>query len=56
MSEGNKPLGRLRRMWEGNNNIDFGEIGWGGMVSVDLTQDMHHWRNLVNTVMKLQVL
>jgi hypothetical protein len=27
--EGKGPLGRLRRRWEDNINMDFQEMGWG---------------------------
>jgi hypothetical protein len=29
--EGKTPLGRLRRKWENNIEMDLREIGWGGM-------------------------
>jgi hypothetical protein len=34
-----------------NINLDLGEIGWGGMDSIDLIQNRDQWRVLVNTVM-----
>jgi hypothetical protein len=37
--EGKRPLGRPRRRWVDNINIDFREIGWDGMYWIDLTQD-----------------
>jgi hypothetical protein len=49
--EGKRLLGRPRRRWEDNIRIDLGEIGWGGMVWIDLVQDRDQWRALVNTVM-----
>jgi hypothetical protein len=30
-SEGNRPLGRLRRRWENNIRMDLREIGWEGV-------------------------
>jgi hypothetical protein len=54
-SEGKISLGRLRRRWEDNIKMDFREIGWGDMDWIDLAQDMHQWRALINTVMNLQV-
>ena len=27
--EARRPIGRPRRRWEGNNEIDHGEVGWG---------------------------
>jgi hypothetical protein len=35
--------------------MDLREIGWDGVVWVDLAQDRDHWRALVNTVMNLRV-
>jgi hypothetical protein len=37
--EENRPLGRPRRMWEGNIKINLREIGWGGMDWIDLAHD-----------------
>jgi hypothetical protein len=34
--ERKKPLGRPRRMWVDNIEIDLGEIGWDGMVWIGL--------------------
>jgi hypothetical protein len=31
------------------------EVGWEGVDSVRLAQDRDHWRNHLNTVMKLRV-
>ena len=38
-SERKKPLGRLRRRWEGNIKMDLQEVGWRGMDWIDLAQD-----------------
>jgi hypothetical protein len=38
-SEGKRPLGRPRHMWENNIKMDLREIGWGGMDWIDLAQD-----------------
>jgi hypothetical protein len=35
--------------------MDFVEIEWDGVVSIDLAQDMDKWRALVNAVMNLWV-
>jgi hypothetical protein len=35
--------------------MDLREIGWDGMDWMDLAQDRHKWRALVNTVMNLGV-
>jgi hypothetical protein len=53
--EGKRPLGRPRRRWEDNIRMDLREIGWGGMVWIDLAQDREQWRTLVNTAMNLRV-
>ena len=37
--EGKGPLGRPRRRWEDNINVDLQEVGCGGMVWIDLAQD-----------------
>jgi hypothetical protein len=29
--EGKRPLGRLRRRWENNIEMDLREVGWGDM-------------------------
>jgi hypothetical protein len=51
--EGKRPLGRQRRRWVDNINIDVREIGWDGVDLVDLVQDRDQWR--ANTVMNLRV-
>jgi hypothetical protein len=53
--EGNRPLGRPRRKWENNIEMDFRKIGWDGTDWFDLAQDRDQWRALVNTVMNLRV-
>jgi hypothetical protein len=47
------PLGRLRRRWEDNIEMDLQEEGCGGMDWIDLAQK--RWRALVNAVMNLRV-
>jgi hypothetical protein len=53
--EGKRPLGRPRRRWVDNVQIDLGEIGWDGVDWIELAQDRDQWRAPVNTVMKLRV-
>jgi hypothetical protein len=53
--EGKRPLGRPRRRWDGIR-MDLREIGWGSVDWIQLAQDRDRWRDLVNTVMNLQVL
>jgi hypothetical protein len=40
--DGKRPLGRPRRRWVDNINIDLREIEWGGMDWIDLAQDTDH--------------
>jgi hypothetical protein len=53
--ERNIPLGRPRRRCVDNIKTDIRETGWGGMDWIDLAQDRHQWRSLLNTVMNLRV-
>ena len=53
--EGKRPLGRPRRRWEGNMEMDFQEVAYEGMDWIDLTQDRDRWWALVNAVMNLLV-
>jgi hypothetical protein len=38
-----------------NIEMNCREIEWDGMDWIDLAQDRHHWRTLVNTIMDLWV-
>jgi ribosome biogenesis protein Nip4 len=53
--EGKRPLRRPRRRWVDNIKTFLRERGWGGVEWMDLVQDRDQWRDLVNTVMNLQV-
>jgi hypothetical protein len=53
--EGKRPLGRPRRRSVDYIKMDLREIGWHGKDWIDLAQDRHQWRALVNTVIKLRV-
>ena len=48
------PFGRPRRRWEDNIKLVLQEVGWKGMYWIDLAQDRHRWRALVNAVMNLR--
>jgi hypothetical protein len=50
-----RPLGRPRRRWVDNIEMDLLEIGWGCVDWIGLAQDRDKWRVLVNAVMNLRV-
>jgi len=52
--EEKRPLGRPRRRWEDNNEMDLQEVGYAGMGWIDLAQDRDRWRSFVNAVMNLR--
>jgi hypothetical protein len=53
--EGKRPLGRPRRRWIDNVNMDLLEIAVGVVDWTGLAQDRYRWRALVNSVMNLRV-
>jgi hypothetical protein len=53
--EGNRPLGRSRRRWVNNINMDLREIGWDAMDWIDQAQARDQWRAIVNKKMNLQI-
>ena len=53
--EGKRPLGRPRRRWEDNINMDLGEVGGGRGDWMELAQDRDRWRALVRRVRDFQV-
>jgi hypothetical protein len=53
--QGKKQLGRPRRRWEDNVQMDLREIGWVGVDWLHLDQDMDQWRALVDMVMNRRV-
>jgi hypothetical protein len=53
--DGKRPLGRQRRGWADNIEMDLRETGWGGMAWIDLAQDRDQWRALVHKEMDLLV-
>jgi len=50
-----RPLGRPRRTWKDNIEMDLQEVGCGGMDWIELAQDTDRWRALVTAVMNLRV-
>jgi hypothetical protein len=54
--EGKRPLERQRRRWEDGIRMDLSEIGWESVDWIQLAQDRHRWRDIVNTVINLRVL
>jgi len=48
-------VGRPRRRLEDNSKMDLQNVGSGGMVWIDLTQDRGRWQELVITVMNFRV-
>jgi hypothetical protein len=53
--EGKRPLGRPRRRWIENINMDLLEIGVNVVDWSGLNQDRYRWGALVNSVMNLWV-
>ena len=52
---GKRPLGMLRRRWEGNIRKDLKEIGTYTRKWVDSAQDRDYWRALVNMALKFRL-
>jgi hypothetical protein len=44
--EGKRSLGRPRRSWGDNINMDVREIEWDGVDWIDMAQDRDQWRAL----------
>jgi len=53
--EGKRPLGRHRRKWGDNIKKDLQDVECGGMDWIDVAQNRHRWRALVNAVMNFRV-
>ena len=53
--EGKRPLGRPRRRWEDNIEMDLEEVGGGRGDWMELAQDRDRWRVLVGTVRDFRV-
>ena len=54
-SEGKRPFGRPRHIWEDNIEMDLQEVGCGGMGWIDPAQDRDKWRTFLNAVMNIRV-
>jgi hypothetical protein len=52
---GKRPLGRPRRRWAENIQMDLRERGLDGVDWIDMAQDGDQCRALVNTVLNLRV-
>ena len=53
--EGKRPLGRPRRFWESNFEMDLQEIVWEGVDIIGLVQHRKKWRTFVKTVINFRV-
>jgi hypothetical protein len=53
--EGRRPLGRPRRGWENNIEMNLQEVGFGDMEWIELAQFRDKWRTLVSAVMNFLV-
>jgi hypothetical protein len=53
--EGKRSLGRPRRKRVDNIRMDLGEVEWGDVDWIGLTQDRNRWTALVNSVLNLRV-
>jgi hypothetical protein len=53
--EGKRRLGRLRRRWIDNIQMELLEIGLSVVDWIGLAQDRYRWRALVNSVLNLRV-
>ena len=53
--EGKRPLGRSRRRWEDNIQMNLQEVECGGVDWIDLAHYRDRWPALVNAVMNIRV-
>jgi hypothetical protein len=53
--EGKRPLGRPKRRWVDNIEMNLREIEWYSMEWNDFAEDGNQWTALVNMVMNLRV-
>jgi hypothetical protein len=52
---GKRLLGRPTRRWVANIRLVLGEVGWGNVDWIGLTQDRTKWRALVNSELNLRI-
>jgi len=52
---GKRPLGRTRRRWDDNIEMDLQEVVCGDMDWIELAQDRDRWWAVVNAVMNRRV-
>ena len=52
---GKRPLGKPRRIWEGNIRMEHKEMGINTRNWVDSAQGWNYWRALVNAALNLRV-
>ncbi|KAJ4431854.1 hypothetical protein ANN_20460 [Periplaneta americana] len=52
---GKRPLGRPRRRWEDNIEMDLREVGYDDREWINLSQDRDQWRAYVRAAMNLRV-
>jgi hypothetical protein len=50
-----RPLGRSRRRWEDNIEMDLQNVECGSIDWIELAHDRDRWRAFVNAVMNLRV-
>jgi hypothetical protein len=53
--EGKRPLGRPRRRWIDNIEMELLELGVSVVDWIGLAQDRYRWRAFVNSIMNLRV-
>jgi hypothetical protein len=52
---GKEQLGKPRCRWVDNIRMDLREVGWHDVDWIGMAQDRNRWRELVNSVLNLQV-
>jgi hypothetical protein len=52
--DGKRSLRGTRRRWMNNIKIHLRQIGWGGMIWIDVVHATDQWRALVNMVLNLR--